>query len=563
VADPCFKHIKVNESRLLLRLNPRYNILLNLEKEMFANKEPKHIFFMAEKQRDYYLANYDTAAENHTTLPAWIDKNIEFRTDWRQSMREHFNLANTDLLILMVGSGFKTKGLDRALLALASLPKELLGKTYFFIIGADKPNTFYKQAKQLKIGTQVKFLGGRHDVPQLMAAADILIHPAYAESSGNVLTEALFAGLPVLATSICGFAKYITEADAGYVFSEPFSQQELNQQLLIALTDNELRLNWRQKAINYTRKMQVNEMPSIVIDKLIQLSHQKLLNLTKITLKQHNKSIKLEPNLLTCWSGKDIFSAIMQTDGIVYRAIDLRKTLKFEHNGQVYFIKQHFGVGWPEILKNLVYGRLPVIGARNEYEALIALHNLGIKVPSIAGYGESGFNPSQKWSFLITHEVASATSLEDLESRWRNQQINWKIKQYIIEKIASIATIMHKNGINHRDLYACHFLIKEPITVTSEIVLMDLHRAQIRKKTPMRWRVKDLASLYYSVLNFNLTKRDLLRFISHYSKQNWSVEIIENAALWQLVQERTKTFIKRHTRFVHESAVSMHEPRVK
>lgn len=66
---------------------------------------------------------------------------------------------------------------------------------------------------------------------ELMAAADLLMHPAYQEAAGIVLLEAIAAGLPVLTTAVCGYAHYITDANCGTVIAEPFSQEQLNDVL--------------------------------------------------------------------------------------------------------------------------------------------------------------------------------------------------------------------------------------------------------------------------------------------------------------------------------------------
>ena len=82
-----------------------------------------------------------------------------------------------------------------------------------------------------------------------------------------------------------------------------------------------------------------------------------------------------------------LFDQIMAIKGTIYRAIARRETLCFTKGDKSYFIKKHFGVGWKEIFKNLLQGRLPVIGAKNELIALTYLQQLGINTLSIAGYG--------------------------------------------------------------------------------------------------------------------------------------------------------------------------------
>ena len=82
-----------------------------------------------------------------------------------------------------------------------------------------------------------------------------------------------------------------------------------------------------------------------------------------------------------------------------------------------------------------------------------------------------------------------------------------------------MARRMHEGGINHRDLYICHFLLHldpPPAPASIRLSLVDLHRAQIRPRTPRRWRDKDLAALHFSSLEIGLTVRDRLRFLRAY-----------------------------------------------
>ena len=89
----------------------------------------------------------------------------------------------------------------------------------------------------------------------------------------------------------------------------------------------------------------------------------------------------------------------------------------------------------------------------------------------------------------------------------------------LIRRVAEMARRMHGGGVNHRDFYICHFLLHldpVPSPANFKLSLIDLHRAQLRDKTPRRWRDKDLASLYFSALDIGLTQRDLLRFLRQY-----------------------------------------------
>jgi len=246
------------------------------------------------------------------------------------------------------------------------------------------------------------------------------------------------------------------------------------------------------------------------------------------------------------WGSEPSFDQIMALEGEIYRQVARRKTFKFNLNGRDYFAKLHKGVGWAEIVKNLVLLRKPVLGAVNEYEAINALERLSIKTMTLAAYGQRGSNPAELESFVITESLEPAPSLEDISLTWAKSPPKPRLKRAFIKRVASISAQMHRNGMNHRDLYICHFLLKQgefdALTDVNDLqlYLIDLHRVQIRTQVPRRWLVKDLAALYFSSMDIGLTKRDLLRFIRDYSEQGLRLSLKDNAQLWQAVEKKAR-----------------------
>jgi glycosyltransferase involved in cell wall biosynthesis len=56
--------------------------------------------------------------------------------------------------------------------------------------------------EELGIRDLVRFLGVRDDVPELMGASDVVVHSTNSEGFGNVVAEAMAAGVPAVATDI-------------------------------------------------------------------------------------------------------------------------------------------------------------------------------------------------------------------------------------------------------------------------------------------------------------------------------------------------------------------------
>jgi heptose I phosphotransferase len=264
----------------------------------------------------------------------------------------------------------------------------------------------------------------------------------------------------------------------------------------------------------------------------------------------------LDEPFKSLWSGLDPFVAVEVLKGEVFRELEARRTLRTEVAGRGYFVKIHRGVGWAEILKNLLSLRLPVLGAANEWRAIRRLAELGVDTMHGVAFGQRGSNPAAQHSFIVTEELAPTISLEDYCRDWPSQAPPVEFKRALIGRVAEMAGRMHRGGVNHRDFYICHFLLHldpEPSIDHFKLSLIDLHRAQIRSQTPRRWRDKDLSSLYFSALDIGLTTRDRLRFLRTYFDMPLRKILRDEARLLAHLEREAN---RLHARFLRKYAKS-------
>lgn len=253
---------------------------------------------------------------------------------------------------------------------------------------------------------------------------------------------------------------------------------------------------------------------------------------------------ELRSDLQAHFEDTSAFDEILRLDGEIYREQKNRRCLRFVRGGRGYFAKIHRGAGWREILKNLLYLRWPVVGARNELRALRRLQELGVRAPKLAGFGERGWDPARRQSFLITEEIENAISLEDFCRDWSDRPPPFQLRCALIDEVARIARSLHENGVNHRDFYICHFLLQldgrdgTPDPDHLRLFLIDLHRTQLRRSTPQRWIVKDVAGLLFSSLDLGLTSRDCFRFMKAYRGRPLRVILEQEARFWRRVLRR-------------------------
>ena len=191
-----------------------------------------------------------------------------------------------------------------------------------------------------------------------------------------------------------------------------------------------------------------------------------------------------------------------------------------------------------------------MLGALSEVRAIRAVAAAGIDTLTIAGYGCRGANPARQQSFLVTDELVDTVSLEDLGEAWRLDPGPAPFKWALIRRVGEIARAMHGAGVNHRDFYLGHFLMGRDAVAgydaSAPLYLIDLHRSQVRKKVPRRWRNKDVGGLYYSTARLDLTHRDLLRFVRAYTGQPLRDALREHAALWRASRKEAEKIYRRY-----------------
>jgi glycosyltransferase involved in cell wall biosynthesis len=85
--------------------------------------------------------------------------------------------------------------------------------------------------KELGLQNNVFLLGNRSDVPQIINEYDCFVFPSHSEGFSGAIVEAMFAGLPVLASDIAVNKEVLTHMQTGYLF-EKGSVQSITQALL-------------------------------------------------------------------------------------------------------------------------------------------------------------------------------------------------------------------------------------------------------------------------------------------------------------------------------------------
>jgi heptose I phosphotransferase len=184
------------------------------------------------------------------------------------------------------------------------------------------------------------------------------------------------------------------------------------------------------------------------------------------------------------------------------------------------YLKKHRQRTWWTRLRAKLAAGVGPNAARTEARQTAALGALGIEVMPLVAYGERLRADGLLESFVVTEELAGYRELQDFlrrrfPPRSAAEPPRGELRRIVLA-VAEIVRRLHEAGYNHRDLYCCHFLIREPAAGEFDIRLIDLQRVQRRRWFRRRWIIKDLAQLAYSAPRDRVGCQDQIALVRRY-----------------------------------------------
>lgn len=250
----CADHCQASPAAgALARLLPRKRALLRLEELCFGRDRSTRIILLSENQLHSYLEAWNTPRSRISLISATLDKqrckpNLRF-DGTRERLRSELGIAPDNWLWLSIASYPYTKGIDRTMRALKAYSNACL-----LVVGIDSNSQQGRGLKRemLRNGNsdRVRLIGYREDVPALMAAADLFVHPARLETTGSAILESIVNGLPAIVTAACGYAGHVNLAKAGVVLAKQFSEKQFHRALVDA-SDPATMTRWSENGRRY------------------------------------------------------------------------------------------------------------------------------------------------------------------------------------------------------------------------------------------------------------------------------------------------------------------------
>ncbi len=185
------------------------------------------------------------------------------------------------------------------------------------------------------------------------------------------------------------------------------------------------------------------------------------------------------------------------------------------------------------------------------FKSSYELSTAGINTPKTLFYGEQWGAVFEKRSFIITEKIPNAESLErKLPDCFDGPATVEKLKnrRNFIAQLASFIRKFHETDYRHRDLYLSHIFYSN----SGDFYLIDLARAFKPIVLRRRFRIKDLAQLYYSAPARYFSRTDRLRFYFIYTGQDVKLTGKDKAFIRKVIN-KVRRMDKHETKYGREA----------
>lgn len=177
-----------------------------------ATRDAACIFFQNEGNREF-MQKRGIGRERSRLLPG-------SGVNLKEHPFSEYPSEENGIVFLAVLRIMKDKGIEEYLKA-AEQMKEEYPNTYFYLAGEYEEETrsrYEPEIERLSGQEVIRYLGHIDNVPEVMAASHVIVHPSYHEGLSNVLLEAAACGRPVLASDVPGCRETLQDKVSGLLF---------------------------------------------------------------------------------------------------------------------------------------------------------------------------------------------------------------------------------------------------------------------------------------------------------------------------------------------------------
>jgi len=207
--------------------------------------------------KDFIQQKYKIADEKIAVIYPGFDPlifNTKNKKILRKQFKERYNIPTEYIVGFVTSGNLKKRGIDVFFDMLTLLPKDLISKITFVVVGKEKNFDLYL-SKYKEFARNIIYIKPTQAIEFIIKSLDILVHPALLEEFGMVLLEAMACGVPVITSNMVGASELYLNNTKELVLKNPTSIDFAN--VLVDLLHNPQKLdnlssNFEKIAMNYT-----------------------------------------------------------------------------------------------------------------------------------------------------------------------------------------------------------------------------------------------------------------------------------------------------------------------
>jgi glycosyltransferase involved in cell wall biosynthesis len=249
----CRVPLVITSRRSLGRYQERYRALRLFD--LLANKFSHCVTVNSKSVWNDVLVRDNVDPKKLVLIYNGVDhSNFDVPREVRVELRKKTGFTHSHKVVTVVANLIPYKGhaelLDAAAAVLDQIPS-----SRFWLVGRDRGIEKYlkQKARELGILNRVIFAGERSDIPNILAASDILVLPSHEEGFSNVILEAMAAGLPLVATRVGGAQEAVLDGVTGWLV-QPNRPKELATKIVDLLNNPKRSKKWGERGKERVKK---------------------------------------------------------------------------------------------------------------------------------------------------------------------------------------------------------------------------------------------------------------------------------------------------------------------
>jgi glycosyltransferase involved in cell wall biosynthesis len=189
-----------------------------------ALRRSARVVVNSETGKAFTAEHFRVPTERITVIPNGVDAARFTRPPSPAAIRPELGIPPGAPLVGLIGRIAAQKRVDIFLEAARRVSEKLPGARFLIVGKGELMETMRRKTSQLGLGDLAIFTGGRDDVPDLLAALDLLVLCSDDEGLPNVILEAMAARKPVVATDVGACRELVAEGVTGHLVARRDSE---------------------------------------------------------------------------------------------------------------------------------------------------------------------------------------------------------------------------------------------------------------------------------------------------------------------------------------------------